>query len=98
MYKYITPKIKNYLDKLTLLHLEISWKTRLKITLVLTRVHVLICTQGSKCCYCRKDVTKLPAKVWNAVGRPLKSLQFCRPKLRLVIKLAMFLQGCRIIC
>jgi hypothetical protein len=25
------------------------WKTRLLITLVLTRVHASICTQGSKC-------------------------------------------------
>jgi hypothetical protein len=48
-----------------------TWvKTRLKITSVLTRAHVSNCTQGSKCCYCRKDGTKLPAKVWNAACRP----------------------------
>jgi hypothetical protein len=41
--------------------------TRLKITSVLTRVHVSICIQGSKSLYC------MPA-----YGRK-KSLQFCRP-------------------
>jgi hypothetical protein len=78
-------------------------ETRLKITSVITRVHVSICTQGSKLqcpVNCRESLNyfKKPAeKVCNAACRPtaVKKLAILSAYARPVIMLVIFLQGCR---
>jgi hypothetical protein len=71
---------------------KLSIKTRLKITSVLTRVHVSICTQAKAQ---NRNILLIAGNKLPAFGKSKKSLQFCRPTPAGSFKIVTFLKGCR---